>query len=138
MYPIQYGVINYSEQGLEYKTEKLDVQGWASKNGIVDEVLLNFDTFVDDSFFDLNYERAYSELLYEGGSAEETSHEMAITVADIMLKYYAGTVREVKDDISCCPGYVLLLKTESDFIYDLVYSIMQRAKDNSTNLSIPY
>lgn len=137
MYPLQYGVINYSAEGLEYKTAKLDIEKWAVKNGINDDVLLGYDKFLEESFFDLNYERAFSELLYEGGSAEETSHEVALVVADIMLKYYEGTVREVKDDLSCCPGYLLLLQTESDFIYDLIYSIMQRAKDNSTYLKIP-
>lgn len=138
MYPLQYGVINYSTEGLEYTVAKLDIEKWAIKNDIKDDVLLGYDKYLEESFFDLNYERAFSELLYEGGSAEETSHEVALIVADIMLKYYEGTVREVVDDLSCCPGYLMLLQTESDFIYDLVYSIMQRAKDNSIHLEIPY
>lgn len=83
--PNQYGVLTVDGADCEYRTETVDVSGWAEENGITDENLLNFAEYSEGFFVDTALQQAYDTL-----SDAPNADELANFYADVNTKYFAG------------------------------------------------
>ncbi|BCJ99553.1 metallophosphoesterase [Anaerocolumna chitinilytica] len=113
MYPIQYGIINYSPlKGFDYNTTQVNVEDWAKKNGIKDSNLTDFMAFSRLFLTDNSYNKAYNAVSQTGLYSEEDAKDMAETISFINVNYIKGTVADVLADVEASNGYKLWLKAD--------------------------
>ena len=138
VYPQQYGVIDYSNSsGLNYNTAKVKVEEWARKQNIEDENLINFREYSRNTFYNRPYSRAYFSLEENGGYNEKEMEQMSEVVGLLNLAYFEGNVFNIKEDIINLPIYKLILATDSDYVYDFVYSMIFSGIRDNSSIHIP-
>lgn len=90
-YPNIYGVLKYSlDSGYEYNTNKIDVEGWASKNMIKDNNLIDFKIYSKSFFESRSYEKYYDALIKSSSTIEENYEAMAKSIAKLNVEYFNG------------------------------------------------
>lgn len=139
VYPQQYGIINYTakDNTLNYNTRQINVNEWAKQNNIDNEDLLNFKDFAMNQFYSRPYNRAYLDLTDVGGYTEQQMDQISSVVAKLNVAYYTGNVSEIIDEIKKSEVYQLILDTDSNYVYDFVYSMMLSGENINTKLDIP-
>lgn len=139
VYPQQYGVIKYTakDDTLNYNTSQINVNKWAKDNNIDNKDLLNFKDFAKNEFYSRPYNRAYMDLSDVGGYTEEEMDQMSNVVAILNVAYYTGNVSEIMNDIKNSEVYQLILDTDSNYVYDFVYSMMLSGENINIKLEIP-
>ncbi len=135
--PVTYGKLIYSkEDGFDYSTEYLDVEGWAASTNNTDEYLLNFRENSSKQFYDSSYIGMYNMLSGSGVVTDEEAKEMAETMAILNMHYFGGTVKDIDEelgyDIGETEGYKLWVEHSDDFFSDYIVS-MERTKDRVAN-----
>ncbi len=136
IYPIQYGVVNYSETGFEYYTQRLNVDKWATDNNIQDTNLLNFNEYKETYFYEKSYNKVYASLLEKKRYTEKELEEMSNTMALLNLNYFAGTVTNVKGEILKSKGYELWLEEDDSFIKKYILSMLTKSKEDKNYLNL--
>lgn len=137
VYPQQYGVIEYNNTlGLKYNTQKIKVEEWAKENNIKDENLINFDNYSMEAFGLRTYNRVIDELELLGENTEEEIIAMAKLVTLINLRYFEGNILKYKEEIINNPTYELLIETNSDYVYNFVYSMIHGPVMDGTYLDL--
>lgn len=138
VYPQQYGTINYSKsKGIDYGTNKINVERWAKNQGLKDENLINFSFYSKSTFFERPYKSSYVNLEEIGEYSEEQIHEMSQILGTLNLAYFEGNTFNIRDEIKALPAYKLILETKSDYVYDFVYSMIFSSERDNTNIHIP-
>jgi 3',5'-cyclic AMP phosphodiesterase CpdA len=141
VYPHQFGVLKYSAKNgsLDYSTSKTDVEGWAKKNKMKDENLLNFSSYSKDYFGKLAYDRSYSRLLNNTDYPVSDIKLMSETMKELNTRYFSGVENLNAQDIVNTEGYKLLTSSEESFSKDYVLSITsdKDTDDNKLHIAIP-
>ena len=115
--PCQYGVLDLEKDGnFRYWTQSVDMEGWAGKNGLKDENLLNFNTYSPPTLNRIFYNQAYDAMKdsreEEKGSlyvklTEEQKDAMSQVYADLNAACYGGRAVDVVDDAVKSQGFAL-------------------------------
>ena len=138
VYPQQYGVIDYSKSnGFDYNTAQVKVDEWAKKQNVEDENLLNFKEYSKSTFYDRPYSRSYYSLEENGGYNKKEMDQISEVVGILNLAYFEGNIFKIKDDIIKSPIYKLILETDSDYVYDFVYSMIFSGIRDNSSIHIP-
>lgn len=86
--PCRYGVLSWQEEGaVSYETRLTDVDGWAQRNQVEDENLLNFSEYQNRYLSDLIKGQITGQI---GQIPEETAESMGLFYARIYADYCAG------------------------------------------------
>jgi 3',5'-cyclic AMP phosphodiesterase CpdA len=127
--PIQYGVIEYSSEGYHYATVRVDVEGWAKKQGITDDNLLDFREYAQQYFTKASYDRVYTRLSESGIYSEDEIQMMTETMSLLNRNYFAGTTADIRDEVMKSRGYQLW-KEADDTVFHKNY-VISMAEDSS-------
>lgn len=115
IYPQKYGVLKYSpENGIDYRTESVDVESWARETGISDKNLLGFSEYSRRFYGDRIYSRVVSRLAITDSYTSEELKLMGDTYRTLYLRYYEGMQEVGTEEIRNSPGYKLWLSSESN------------------------
>ena len=134
--PIQYGIIEYSLEGYHYATEQVDVEGWAKKQGITDDNLLDFRVYAQQYFAKASYDRVYTRLSESGIYSEDEILMMTETMSLLNRNYFAGTTADIKDEVMKSRGYQLW-KEADDAVFHKNY-VTSMAEDSSISYNKIY
>ncbi len=138
VYPQQYGIIDFSNNnGFNYKTASVKVDEWSKAHMLEDDNLLNFKEYSKSTFFDRPYNRAYYSLKEIDVYDDEEIEKMSELVGNLNLAYFEGNVYNIRDDIKASPIYQLILDTDSDYVYDFVYSMIMSGNKDNSSIHIP-
>ncbi|MBE6878570.1 MAG: metallophosphoesterase [Ruminococcaceae bacterium] len=118
----QYGVVHISPEKMFYNVQKIDVQGYAEKNGIEDENLLNFDKYNKDFYFESAYRKAY-ERVAELKLTEEEKDALASMWAEFNVNYFAGTLNEFYPHMLASDGYRIMQEKNLGEIWSFNYML---------------
>lgn len=83
--PNQYGVLTLGESGVNYRTQAVDVSGWAAKQGTTNGDLQDFEQFSHDFFEQMLIRQADKSL----GDSDDAS-QLASFYAQVNIAYFAG------------------------------------------------
>ncbi|MBC1936088.1 metallophosphoesterase [Listeria grandensis] len=137
MYPQQYGVINYApNQGLSYKTQRVDVEKYAKKINSKDPNLLDFQQYSKDYFGKFGYTKALGELLLKGKYDVDDADKMAKTMEQANFAYFTGD-RSYLQGIEKTPGYALWQAADGEFLTKYIDDIVKNKAKNDLTLEIP-
>ncbi|MBC1473897.1 metallophosphoesterase [Listeria grandensis] len=137
MYPQQYGVINYApNQGLSYKTQRVDVEKYAQKINSKDPNLLDFQQYSKDYFGKFGYTKALGELLLKGKYDVNDADKMAKTMEQANFAYFTGD-KSYLQGIEKTPGYALWQAADGEFLTKYIDDIVKNKAKNDLTLEIP-
>ncbi len=137
IYPLQYGILNFNNEGFTYNTELVDVEKWAKDFDIQNEDLLNFTESSKQYFYEDSYNKIYSNLLSTGKYTEAEAKDMAHIVSILNVNYFAGTVNDIRDEVINSNGYKLWLESEEDgFFKAYVVGMLEDSKNVANYLEI--
>ncbi|MBC6316097.1 metallophosphoesterase [Listeria grandensis] len=137
MYPQQYGVINYApNQGLSYKTQRVDVEKYAKKINSKDPNLLDFQQYSKDYFGKFGYTKALGELLLKGKYDVDDADKMAKTMEQANFAYFTGD-KSYLQGIEKTPGYALWQAADGEFLTKYIDDIVKNKAKNDLTLEIP-
>lgn len=125
VYPHRYGVIEFSENGWNYKSEATDVAGYAESMGFEDENLLNYDEYGYDFFYNNAYAQGY-ESLCETIADRELLEKYADFSARLNVAYFGGVFSDM--DLSLTEDF--LSDCEGTSWADYIKSFLADTKDN--------
>ncbi|EUJ18507.1 serine/threonine protein phosphatase [Listeria grandensis FSL F6-0971] len=136
MYPQQYGVINYApNQGLSYKTQRVDVEKYAQKINSKDPNLLDFQQYSKDYFGKFGYTKALGELLLKGKYDVDDADKMAKTMEQANFAYFTGD-KSYLQGIEKMPGYALWQAADGEFLTKYIDDIVKNKAKNDLTLEI--
>ena len=127
VYPHQYGVVRIpADRGsLDYRTEPIDVEGWARATGLTDPALLDYRRS-SEAFF---RERAAGMARKVFGADSTYSPAQAAAMAEAMgtlnLRYFAGRENMNALDLAKSEGYRLLAASDRGFMARYAASIVE-------------
>lgn len=126
----QFGDLSYWHGGdFYYKTQVLDVQGWARRNGRKEKDLLEFDQFKKPFLRRVFYNQSYDALKKIDTLSEDQRVRMSHVYSDLNYHYYQGTAYKMKDSVLKNPDYQLWLgEGYSSILSDYVQYIVNDAK----------
>ncbi|MBC2390919.1 metallophosphoesterase [Listeria booriae] len=137
MYPQQYGVIQYTpNQGLSYKTARVDVEKYARETNSKDLNLLHFQQYSKDYFGQFSYTKSLSELFQKGKYDPDDVEQMAKTMETANFAYFTGDKGFLKN-IERSPGYALWQKADGEFLTKYIDTIVKNRDKNDVSLVIP-
>ncbi|WP_430534825.1 metallophosphoesterase [Listeria rocourtiae] len=137
MYPQQYGVVNYTpNQGLAYKTQRVDVEKYARKINSKDPNLLHFQQYSKAYFGQFSYTKALSDLFQKGMYNPDDVEEMAKTMEQVNFAYFTGDKRFL-NGVEKTPGYALWQKADSEMMTEYIDYIVAHKSKNDLTLEIP-
>jgi len=126
--PYNYGVITCNNEKIIYKTQPVDVQGWAEKTGQTDENFIDFMNYSKEFYMKNQSGRSLSTLAESGLSEEDIQH-MADFFAEMNIYYFSGTIDEAYDYLVQTEGYKKWLeKGENLWHYTYVMGRMEEAR----------
>lgn len=138
VYPNQYGILKYSaSSGFDYSTSRADVEGWAKQANVKDEKLTNFKEYSKKLFGDKAYSKAYFNAEAAGAYSDEELYEMADTMRQLNLNYFAGTESINSSAIINSPGFKLWQASNSNFNQRYSSSILNDKDTDDNKLHIP-
>lgn len=129
--PIQYGMIEYKSDTLNYSTRQTDVSGWAKKNGSTDTKLLSFAEYAEEFFREIGRNQIMNAFA-ESNLLPEEKELLAETFNDLNIAYFSG--REPDYD-KLKEGIELLNKQESGFIAHYIKTITD-TEPNRTDATV--
>ncbi len=141
VYPVTYGELKYSkENGFNYETQTVDVEGWAKSTNNPDEHLLNFNEKSKEQFYNSSYSGVYQMLLETGKVTDDEAKQMADTMAILNVHYFGGTVSELNEelgyDIEETEGYKLWVEHQDEFFSSYVLSMEESKTKATTKLEL--
>lgn len=138
VYPHQYGEMRYlKNEGYEYRTVKIDVQGYAHNNKIKDEALVNFEKYSED-FFKLNCCSGQKNCIEDlEGISNEDKKELLKVVSEINKRYFAGYRNEALNDLVETDSFKLLESLPPCNIRNYIMSIINDERADNNTLFIP-
>ncbi len=137
VYPTQYGILNYNEDGFTYSTNLVDVESWANSMDIVDENLLNYGQYSKQYFFNSSYNKVYNNIIDGGSYTEREAEEMAKTMSLLNVNYFGGTVDNVREEVLNSDGYKLWVENEQGgFLKAYILGMLEQNKNGYNNLEI--
>lgn len=138
VYPQQYGLLKYDavKQAVHYSTAKIDIEGWAKKNKIIDPVLNDFNTYSEDFFGNLAYNMAYDQLIKLNNLTKQEVELMSATMKVLNVRFFAGEESLNETDPVIANGIKLWSKVPNNFLKRYVYSIIKDpdVKDNELTI----
>lgn len=134
MSPCQYSVLEWQEDGsLSYHTQKIDIAGWAQRNGEEDENLLHFDAYADQFLVDVISDQAFKALQ---SASKDIKQRMAKLYADMNRDYCSGTKIPVSE-IKKSEEYQYWIRySGNDFWLARLQAILRDARTNNTRLEL--
>lgn len=126
----QFGELSYWHGGsFSYKTQVLDVQSWARRNGRREKELLEFDKFKKPFLRRVFYNQSYDALEKIDTLSEDQRVRMSNLYSELNYHYYQGTAYMIKDAVLKNPDYQLWLgEGYSSILADYVQYIVSDAK----------
>ncbi len=126
----QFGVLSYWHGGdFAYKTEELDIEGWAKRHDRKETDLLEFDTFKEPFLRRVFYNQSYDALSKIDSLSEDQRLRMSNLYSDLKYHYYQGTAYKIKDAVLKNPDYQLWMGDGySSILADYVQYIINDAK----------
>ncbi len=138
VYPHNYGILKYSpDNGYDYSTTWIDMEGWAKENNIDDENIHNFKKYSKTYFTNRSYYNFYEEFYDIHEYKDKEMDLMSKTLADLNAIYYEGTGEIDIERIKNSEGYKLLESIGTDFLKKYAESIFDTKDINSNELKIP-
>lgn len=138
VYPQQYGVLKYSQsEGFDYFKAKVDVNSWAKSKGLDDKALLNFSEYSREAFGSRPYDNAVNELIKLETYSDDQIIDIATMVRDLNLRYFEGTIFEIRQDLMATKLYKDFIDIESEYLYDFVYSMIHNGNLDCSKLKLP-
>lgn len=95
----QYGLLTFRDDtSFSYRTQMLDMEGWARRNKREEEDLLNFEAFKEPFLRRVFYNQSYDILSKMPELHESTVKVMSEYYSDLNYHYYQGTAYSMVDD----------------------------------------
>jgi 3',5'-cyclic AMP phosphodiesterase CpdA len=111
-YPQRYGVLKYSpENGYDYSTASVDVEGWSKEKVLKDDNLNNFKEYSKEYFKNNVFNTSLQRYLFDDNYTAEEAKLIAETSALIRTKYLSSTSKLDKQEIINSKGYKLLAQS---------------------------
>ena len=126
----QFSVLSYWHGGsFCYRTEELDVQGWAERNDVKEMDLREFDRFKEPFLRRVFYNQSYDALKKIDALSEDQRHRMSNLYSDLNYHYYQGTAYKIRDAVLKNPDYQLWMEDGfASVLADYVQYIIKDAK----------
>jgi 3',5'-cyclic AMP phosphodiesterase CpdA len=134
VFPHNYGILDFSEKNWIYKTENIDVAGWAGENGITDINLLDFDQYSADFFNGFSHDMTSRSLAEAGYTPSEIS-EISRIAGILNLNFFAGTEEKNTSDLEGVDLESLFQDSES-FLLKYLESIVSDSEPSDNYLVI--
>ena len=136
--PNQYGVLKFlPDKGYDYRTNRIDMEGWAKENKIKDENLINFKEYSRNFFQRRSYDKYYDSLLEISKYSDEEMTAISETISVLNLNYFGGFRNDMLHDIFDTEGFKLLQASAPNFIRDYALSMFNDQKTDNNKLFIP-
>ena len=135
--PHQFGAMTFdpATRIVNYKTEPINVEGWAKANLITDPNLTNFKAYAEKTFGERSYNKAYSSL--KGSKFTEAQKKlMAEAMSALNVRYFAGTAGSRASDLMNTPGYKLWSEVTDGFISGYMQTMTAPKQPDNINLQI--
>lgn len=111
VYPQHYGIIKYSpENGFDYSTASVDVEGFSKDAHLSDKNLVNFKKYSRAFFQNHAYDMSYNRIKQLEGYTEAQKKQMADTMAVLNVEQFSGTLVNNINGIMNSQGFELLKK----------------------------
>lgn len=141
MYPIQYGILDYSPStGFDYSTARVDVEAWAKATGVTDSNLTDFSNYSKNYFTNISYQKSKKAITATGKFTEEEVKEMAETMSLLNANYFSGTTLSIKDQVEASEGYKLWIGADEiealESLRSYILSMMPHNDTNNNSLHI--
>lgn len=138
VYPYQFGVLQFDTAALKvtYQTRPVEVEQWSEINEVQTPQLRQFKEYGSEFFRDQSYSKAVNGLKDQGYTDAQIK-DMAETMAELNLHYFAGTVNKMDGKWLGSPGMKLWEQAESGFMSKYVQSMAASAKENN-HIEIDY
>ena len=139
VYPQHYGVLERLPSGVvEYRTSRVDVEGWARETAVRQEPLRAFKTYSEAHFIDASYRKTFAALTAAGRYSDRDGKLMADTMSRLNAHYFAGTSGAVRDAVVTSEGYRLwMAATEPAFLKRYVLSMVPKMVSDHNHVRIP-
>ncbi len=124
-----YGVIRITPEEIHYTTQHTDVDGWAARNGVEDENLLNFYDYGMEFWIEGQSGRNYSG--FDGAPlTEEDKKIMSNFFTEMNAYYFEGNLRDHVDELKATEGYrVWMEKGENIWRYTYIVDRMNNVRN---------
>lgn len=133
VYPQQYGLITTDGEEMNYATEWVNVETWATAVGSDDHNLLDFRNYSDRAFREQS-EQKFSGRMIDGYSPEEAELLLS-TMSSLNSRYFAGTDSIDKERILSSEGFKLWEEADDSFARTYIMTMIEdKSDDNSLNL----
>jgi 3',5'-cyclic AMP phosphodiesterase CpdA len=140
LYPHQVGVLRWDKSGnqWQYRTKKVDVEGWARESHNTDERLLRFSSYAEE-FFQRSSEGMVTRRAERAGVTLTPEELQALSglMGLLNARYFSGTQYLNAGDLSQNPAFQLLRSGRFDFLASYLYTIMEDPPPANTEVSIP-
>jgi 3',5'-cyclic AMP phosphodiesterase CpdA len=138
VFPQQYGVIEFLPSGAaDYRTSRVDVEGWARSAGVRQKSLREFGAFSETRFVEASYKKTYAALTAARSYSTRNKKLMAETMSRLNAHYFAGTAATIRDAVMASEGYRLwVAATEPAFLKRYVMSMVGGPAADHTHLRI--
>ncbi|MBC8060952.1 MAG: metallophosphoesterase [Clostridiaceae bacterium] len=132
VYPEQYGVLKYSTQdGFDYTTSKVDIEGYAKGLNLKDSNLINFNQYSKKFYENLVYKSAVNKLFQSEEYTDEQNKQIAKTKVMQKIAQNMGTTNIDKDAIINSEGFKLLETAKPNYLKDYLTSAYNNGIDNN-------
>ena len=125
--PNQYGLLVLTGNQAYYRTETVDVEAWAAKQGLDNPELLNFRDYAADFFWNSSYRKVVGRL-GQGLGAEA----LARAYSDLNLAYFAGRM----DTVDCGADVFKHWMNRGDFTGEYIRSMCTDRGNNFTAFAL--
>jgi 3',5'-cyclic AMP phosphodiesterase CpdA len=138
IYPQKYGVLKYSKQnGIDYSTSSVDVEGWSKATGIVDKNLNNFKEYSKKLYGDKIYSQIVSRLAITDTYTSEELKLMGETYKTLNLRYFEGVKEIGTEEIRNSEGFRLWISSEQNFFQRNLLRLVNLNGEDNNKLYIP-
>ena len=138
--PCNYGVIDIDPDSIDYTTQSVNVQQWATENQKTYENLLNFNDYARD-FYIKSQSALSMHTLAETRISEQDRQLMSDFFAELNIYYFPGTIDKYYDYLVRTEGYKKWLEKGGDlWHYQYVMARMEEGHNgiphNSRTIAI--
>lgn len=111
VYTNQYGVLDYRPgESVSYRSREADVEGWAARTGSDDPQLLNFEEYSYQFFYDISYQRSFTNLVMAQLNQDADLELMAQTMAILNPAYFSGYAADLREEVRASDHYAMWKK----------------------------
>ena len=134
----QYGILEFEDgDNFDYRTQKVDVSGWALKHGSSKMDLLQFEEFRTPFLRRVFQNEAYGVLQRFTDLTEEERRQMCAFYAELNDYYYQGRAQEIADTAINDSAYILWQeKSYPVVLTDYVGSIIDDADRDYNSMHV--